>query len=249
MIPGKAKRLVESLIIAYKFRKYRDLFAKALSREERSLLLPVIYFISESDVRTVFDIGAAEGNFSIGAAKLHNIEKVFAFEPLPSAYEKLTKRSRCSEAIKCFNLAVGQHTGKIQFYVAHGGDSSSCLAPNTTYENNFPDRSLVNTIEVDVAMLDDIRRNLDLPYPDLVKIDTQGFEVAVLLGAQECMARAKYCIVECSYAPLYEGSALIGDVFHYFDTRKWKLVGATSQSCDVRGRPLQIDLVFHNEYR
>jgi FkbM family methyltransferase len=48
--------------------------------------------------------------------------------------------------------------------------------------------------------------------PDLLKLDTQGSELAILKGAQESLAGIALVEVEVEFAPMYEGQPLFGDI-------------------------------------
>ena len=78
-------------------------------------------------------------------------------------------------------------------------------------------KSLFGVQEVDqfhtrVWRLDDYRNAYQLPLPDLIKLDVQGFEVEVLQGAGECLRSAKGVLSEVSFIEYYEGQCLFHDV-------------------------------------
>jgi hypothetical protein len=66
--------------------------------------------------------------------------------------------------------------------------------------------------KVQVIPLDTLVRNQQLPAPDLVKIDVQGFEGRVLGGGKETFSRAQRVIVEVSLHALYQDQSLAPDV-------------------------------------
>jgi len=64
-------------------------------------------------------------------------------------------------------------------------DDSSSLLPITEAQNTlFPGTSEVSTQDVQVAPLNDFVAPQDLRPPALLKIDVQGYELAVLNGCE-----------------------------------------------------------------
>jgi hypothetical protein len=103
------------------------------------------------------------------------------------------------------------------------------------------------SIEVPVETLDEIRSSMNLPYPDLIKIDTQGYELEVLAGATDVLSRASFCIVECCYERLYENAPLISDIITLFSALGWFNVGSGPALKASSGRPVFVDLIFASE--
>jgi len=121
----------------------------------------------------VLDIGANIGNIS--QALISAGHEVVAFEPQPEVCELL--RLNCPSAV-VHNLAVGATNSIVQI-------------PKIDYSQsgNFGGVSIDSGIGlvIEVRTLDSYKLN-DV---SLIKIDVEGFEEQVLLGAQETIARSK----------------------------------------------------------
>jgi hypothetical protein len=96
-------------------------------------------------------------------------------------------------------------------HVTAFSDSSSLLPPSENNQVRFGTKE-VGTVETSVRRLDDYRREHDRPFPDLIKLDVQGYELEVLTGAEECLASAKAVIAEVSFVDYYEGQAEFHEV-------------------------------------
>jgi FkbM family methyltransferase len=129
----------------------------------------------------VVDIGAHVGYHTIRFAKLVGRNgKVIAFEPCGPSFEILkqnVQRARLSNVV-LERKAVGDQNGCITLYI------SPSRAGNTLISGKYHEYC-----QVEITTLDDyFNDNVTL---DLVKIDVEGTEPAVLRGMQSLLARRK----------------------------------------------------------
>ncbi len=119
------------------------------------------------------DVGANVGSYSILACAAIGASGV-ALEPVPSTYRRLVENLRINQLenrVRSLNIGAGDTAGRLQF----SSDMDVCnrvLAPG---------ESRVGDIEVPVETLDAV---LAGQVPWLMKIDVEGYETAVLQGAQ-----------------------------------------------------------------
>jgi len=103
-------------------------------------------------------------------------------------------------------------------------DSSSLRRPTEAQLELSSGSEIVAEHVVRVARLDELVRRA-AGGSTLLKIDVQGGEYEVLLGAEELLAaRVRHVYVEASFVELYRGQRLVGDVVrllsqHGFDLR------------------------------
>lgn len=146
----------------------------------------------------VWDVGANVGFFSLLAARLGAV--VHAFEPVPATAAALRANVAANgfgERIQVHEAAVGARSGEAPFLVVDEA-SWSHLADRGEHPRTR------TRVRVPVVALDD----LDLPPPDVVKIDVEGSELAVLEGARTLLAEhAPRLIVE-----LHETNAELCDL-------------------------------------
>jgi FkbM family methyltransferase len=130
---------------------------------------------------TVYDVGANIGYLTVAMARLVGpAGRVHAFEPLPTNFERLVDAVNLNgqhDAVIPIRAAVGAAAGTARFLVHHSGGMGKLegsAGRQTTY-----DRS----IEVQVVSLDGYAAQENNRAPDWIKIDVEGGEVGVLLGA------------------------------------------------------------------
>lgn len=139
--------------------------------------------VEQADVQTFYDIGANWGYFS-GYVATHPLfrGKVLAFEPQATAFadlKKFVRQANLEQSIECHQLALSnvEGLGRIQL----PDDFHSGLG------QLYPGGS------IPIRKLDD----LTLPSPDLIKIDVESHEYAVIEGAiQTLVNRRPYLIFE-----------------------------------------------------
>jgi FkbM family methyltransferase len=160
-----------------RFRMYAtasdDLFLIADKREHRLLTL-----ISDGRLRCVFDIGAHLGLHTLFYSAV--ADKVVSFEPAPMNYARLLANLRLNGRtnVSARNIALSDRTAPLDF-LDNGVSQTGTLLLNAQHAEGF------RRIRVQAHRLDD----LELPPPDLIKIDCEGAEMQVLRGAIETLRR------------------------------------------------------------
>jgi FkbM family methyltransferase len=167
--------------------------------------------LKQSGIEYALDIGANTGAYSRYLLEKLNC-KVIAFEPLPQAFIELCNLGlEYKDSFQCFQLGCGEFSsnGTLSF-----GDELSEIATFAT-ENialDFVRQNNVNKIEVEIISLDDFfhehRRNF--PRIDFIKIDVEGFEYQVLLGASETIQtmRTRFIQIEHNRYHLFSGQTM-----------------------------------------
>ena len=137
------------------------------------------------------DVGANIGLFTVViAAAVGAGGHVYAFEPEPENFAQLEKnvaRNRL-ENVTAERLAIGAAPSFLTLHVKAGsiGTHSLLSGPKTEADRD---------IAVEVTDLDSYFRRQEL-WPDLVKVDVEGFEPRVFEGAHEVFIRCQYLFFE-----------------------------------------------------
>ena len=114
-----------------------------------------------------------------------------------------------------------------------------------THIKNFKHTKNTRSIEVETRTLDSF---IDEILPDeqtLLKIDTQGAEWEVILGAKETLIQVKYLLCEVSFVELYEGQKLFDDIYSELKKAGFVYKGSIKNIYSpISGEILQSDAVF-----
>jgi len=234
---------------AYTFWKVRETgvrFHSPLDYDERVFFLELWPVLADDNL-VVYDIGAASGKVSCCLAKLPNVTAIHAFEPNPEVFVKLAERMRPYPHMQCHNVALSDDAGIMTMHISRSTDSSSLLPMAELHRTEFPGTDISHQVQVRVVRLDDYVSQVSLPQPHLVKIDVQGYEDRVLRGGEDTLRQAKYCVLEMSLQPLYEGSPLVDDIYQQMRAMGFRLIGFAGDLKGRSGQQLQVDGIFENE--
>ena len=135
----------------------------------------------------VVDVGGNVGFYAIHQAPASGTGQVVVFEPSPTAFSRLSRNieiNRITNA-KLMNMAVGSYCGTAQFTEAQ--QSINCHIANEERDETF---------EVPCTTLDAALKHFEVDRVDVLKIDTEGYERAVLAGAKDTLPRVDRIVLE-----------------------------------------------------
>jgi len=140
---------------------------------------------------TVIDIGAYAGYYTlIAASAVGDKGKVFAFEPEPSNYSLMLKNVQLNNHRNVIPIqkAVTNITGTIKLFLAEDASGHSIVGSGRP------------SIMVESVTLDDYFSLTEQPI-DIVKIDVEGAENAVLQGMRRIIAKNPGLKVFTEFSP------------------------------------------------
>jgi FkbM family methyltransferase len=122
------------------------------------------------------DVGANIGLVTLHAAALVGRKgAVWAFEPNPEVYERLTDHIRMNHLeCRAFNMGLGRERGALNLrrFGRHTGKATLVSRPDEPTES----------VTVEICRGDQALHDLNTTKPTIFKIDVEGFEVSVLEG-------------------------------------------------------------------
>lgn len=162
---------------------------------------------------TFFDVGAHHGESINFYSKNFKIEKIYSFEPSQDNFDilkkKINKKQFKNKKIFIENFALGEKTKNEILRQTNETSSSSIneINKNSKYYKKkrfFLQLDYEKKLNIRQIKLRDYIKENKIVKMDLMKIDTEGYEYFVMLGADEFLKDFKYIIFEHHYDDMIE---------------------------------------------
>lgn len=182
-------------------------------------------------IEVVYDIGAFEGRWSQEVSQRLGGAQFFMFEANDCHNELLT-----NTGFWFTNAVLSDTDREIDFY-SLGGNGDSY------YRETSSKFGQVSIRRVTTQTLDEIVIGRELPPPDLIKVDTQGSELDVLLGARASLGHASVVLLECPVVAYNTGAPKFDEYVSFMHDKGFVPVAVTEIHF-ILGALVQIDLAF-----
>ncbi|MBN1850754.1 MAG: FkbM family methyltransferase [Deltaproteobacteria bacterium] len=175
----------------------------------------------------VVDVGANIGYYSLlAASRTGNGGKVFAFEPVPLTFFRLKKNVQRIECVEALQMACGDEDGFTEIYISdfRVNGQSGCSRILSPLPNNPNIKEKVPLIRLDTFFGGKKQTKIDL-----MKIDTEGYELKVLMGSENILRDNKdiKILLEMNEKYIRMCGSTPEDFFDYlegFGLHPWRLV-------------------------
>jgi FkbM family methyltransferase len=191
-------------------------------------------------IGTVIDVGASDGRWS-EACKLYVPQARYLLIEAQAIHEPALKRYCATHPNAQFIVAAAADQVGAELYFddsdPFGGQAHRQRSASAT--NRVP----VTTIDHEV-----LQRGLDGPY--LIKLDTHGFEVPILRGAERALQNAELLIIEAYNFRIAPEALLFHELIAYLDQRGFRVVDLSEPLWRAKdGAFWQIDIFFQRSDR
>lgn len=175
----------------------------------------LLNFIDFKSTDTVIDCGANIGEIGFFLNYKFGINNIFSFEPEKLEYSVLCKNLPNSNN---FNLGLYSKTDKILFYSKNKTGDSSIFFTNDS-----------NVNEINVVSLDSIFLEHNITNCKLLKLEAEGAEPEILLGAKESISKIEYISVDCGPERGIDLDKTISEVNEFLVNNNFKLIEINSK--------------------
>jgi FkbM family methyltransferase len=187
------------------------------------------------DFATVIDVGANVGQFARAAVETFPRASVVSFEPLAEPASRFRRSLADRPNVRLIQSAVGRETSTIDFFAHPDSRSSSALK---AHDVDVPPTA------VPVTSLDESMGAEPLARPALLKLDVQGYELEVLLGARATLAQCDAVVAEVSFATRYERAPTFDAIYRHLHDGGWAFARPVDVLLDSTGVIGEMDALF-----
>jgi FkbM family methyltransferase len=145
----------------------------------------------------IIDVGANHGHWTRAAIRYFPDAHYTLLEPQDHLKADIADLLAKGYKIQWINAGAGDRSGTLPFAVARRDDSSRFLLGA-----GDPHAAGAQQILVPVKTLNEIAASSAAPFPDMVKIDAEGFDLKVLAGASDLFGKTDFFLAEaciCSH--------------------------------------------------
>ncbi len=188
-----------------------------------------ITYLTGNKINTFFDVGAHRGETIKFISSFSSVKNIYAFEPLNGNYKILlrkTRKLRTKKKIQIFYFenALGE-IKELKKMKEMDETSSSTLNDINTQSKYFKRKKMALSFgfrkkfykekEVHVIKAASIMKKNSINEIELLKIDTEGFELSVIKGFEKYISRVKIILFEHHYNLMIRKDYKYSDIHNY----------------------------------
>ena len=165
----------------------------------------VLHFLPENPV--ILEAGARNGEDTLTIASRWPKATIYAFEPHPVSFKKLSENTQNIPSIKIYELGLAPQSGPATFYMCPTNLGASSFLPDAHIPlsgaqiANYHD----TPVEVTCINLDEWATNEKVEAIDYMWLDMEGFEYQVLNSAPHILSTVKAISCELNFREFRKG--------------------------------------------
>ncbi len=178
---------------------------------------PFLELLLDWKIQYVLDIGANEGQFATELRRIGFKGHIFSFEPVPQTFIRLDRNAAKDPLWHTYNFALGNIRDAMEIKISDDSQLVSLMDPVRIHK-------FTDTTKIQIQRLVDWQAPVSIAWEKAcLKIDTQGYEMQVLLGAEPILKNLKAIIAELAINLSYKGQPHAEDVVGFLRARSFDL--------------------------
>lgn len=201
------------------------------------------------DVDCVFDVGANTGQYATMLRRKAGFGgRIISFEPIPEAAGAVRKKAKADPLWTLEEMALADTSESRLFHVMAGSEFSSLSAPRNDEVGRFsamnrPVRSIMVRAETLANAFPRLQAKYGFKRPFL-KMDTQGFDLAVLRGAGDVLSQFVGFQSELSIRRIYEDASDFRDAITFYQSLGFDLSAFVPNNAGHFPALIEIDCIM-----
>ncbi len=189
--------------------------------------------IFKKKIPIIIDVGSHKGEYIFNIIKNFEFEKIYSFEPNPKIFNILKKNLYKYENIQINNLGIGEFDKKeiLNDNIESSSTSINKLNKSSKYFkkkyfllNPFNNKSITNPIEINLITLNSFIKQEEIENIDLLKIDTEGYELKVLLGLDDQIKKINYIHFEHHFDDMIIKKYTLSNIHNHLISHDFKKI-------------------------
>ena len=185
----------------------------------------------------IFDVGAHYGETIRLFSNKFKIKKIYSIEASPQNFQvlkkKISKKQIDLNKVEIFNFGLGNQIAKS--YINQAIESSSSTINEVNEDSKYLKRKLkilninkndvfYRKIPIQLITLDSFIEKLNIQKVDLLKIDTEGYELNVLKGLSKYSQRFSLIYFEHHYDDMIIKNYKFGDIHKLLEEKGFSMI-------------------------
>lgn len=156
-------------------------------------------------IKTFIDVGSHRGTYTDLILKNFESKNVFMFEPQKKIFKEIRKKYLKKKNIKIFNVAVSSKNKFSKIFINEHDLTSSLNELNSkNIYLNYKSKIFGGSVNAMIKKIDKIKTiklssliaKKGIKRIDLLKIDTEGHELEVLIGLEKYIGLTRHILIE-----------------------------------------------------
>lgn len=205
-----------------------------------------IYKIKIKNKPIIFDVGANNGQTIKRFLSIFSKPIIHSFEPISNCCFLISKLYK-SNNIFINNFALGKKLSKKIFYINKSDVTSSFFK----IKEKFKSKKLLQPKKIfktNIETLDNYIKFNNIKKIDILKIDTQGYELEVLKGANKAFKNKiiRFIELEIIINSYYKNNCKLYEIDYLMSKKKFDLYYIDEFNYDKKYKITQFDLLYIN---
>jgi FkbM family methyltransferase len=147
----------------------------------QSVFYDIQRFSKKKKLNTLFDIGANVGQTANGLVRYFPKSQIYCFEPVSTTFNILSQKFSSYSNVTCVQKGIGSVSGSANIILHENSELNTIIINGPRENTKIGEETIV------IETLDNFAETQNISHIDFLKMDVQGWEMEVLLGAKRLL--------------------------------------------------------------